>query len=204
MTTFRIISTCLLICSFCSSSINALAQDYSLTGKIKGVDVGWAFIRHRQTGNADSVRISNGAFTVEGNVNDAEFCSFGLSADGVKDYYFSFFLEKGKLGLAADKDSLNDISVQFSGSKVEKEFQRFQKLVSGINQMHYSNEQADDKLEQLSRSYALKHPDSYVSAFALMSYENTLTALSELYAALSPKIQKSYFGTLIYDKIMRK
>ncbi|MDB5090432.1 MAG: thiol:disulfide interchange protein [Mucilaginibacter sp.] len=187
---------------FISPPFNAFARSYRLTGKIKGINEGWVFVMHRQTGKIDSGRISKGTFLVSGNVTDPEFCNFGLLANGVKDYYFGFFLEQGNLTLNAQKDSLNDRSIFFSGSKVEEEFQHFQKQVNRIDQMHYTNVQAAAKLEELARGHSLKHPNSYVSAFALISYENVLPELSALYNGLTSKIQQSYYGELIHNKIM--
>ncbi len=182
---------------------NLSAQGYMLNGKITGVDKGWAFVRHRQTGQVDSCRILNGNFTFSGTVTTPEFCSFGLSVDGVKDYYFSFFLENGDFTMSVNKEALNDISISFTGSEVEKEFQHFQRQVDRINKLHYGEIRAGAELENLTRVYTLKHPKSYVSAFALISYENDLPELSRLYADLAPEIRRSYHGKLINKKIRR-
>jgi Domain of unknown function (DUF4369) len=180
---------------------NLFAQGYTLNGKITGVDKGWAFVRHRQTGQVDSCRILNGNFTFSGTATTPEFCSFGLSANGVKDYYFSFFLENGDFTMRANKEALNDISISFTGSEVEKEFRHFQRQVDRINKRHYSEVRAGAELEKLTRVYTLKHPKSYVSAFVLISYENDLHELSRLYGRLAPEIQRSYYGKLIKEKI---
>ena len=188
----------IIIVFYCS---NAFAQRYTLNGKIKGVDTGWAYIRHRQTGKTDSGRIQNGSFTIAGAATNPEFCSFGLTINGVKDYYLSLFLQSGRFGMRAAKDSLNDISILFTGSMVEKEFQQFQRKVARINTFHYPSAKASAELEKLVRRYTLKHPGSFVSAFALISYENDLSELATLYKGLSPEIQRSYFGGQIYRKL---
>ena len=105
--------------------------------------------------------------------------------------------------MKAGKDALNDISISFTGSRVEKEFQQFQRRVDSINQLHYSEARAAEELEKLTGTYTLKHPKSYVSAFALISYENALPELSRFYDLLAPEIQRSYYGRLIYEKIRR-
>ena len=97
---------------------NLFAQGYTLIGKVKGAGNGWAYVRHRQTEKTDSGRMVNGVFTVSGSITTPEFCTFGLTLNGVKDYYLSFFLEKGRFTMYADKDSLNDIGITFTGGKV--------------------------------------------------------------------------------------
>jgi hypothetical protein len=176
------------------------AQGYTINGKIKGVDDGWVFVRHRQTGKADSGRIIKGSFTVSGPMTVPEFCNFGFSANGVKDYYLGFFLERGNFTIKADKKALNDIGIVFRGSAVETAFQQFQRKVSYI-QGHYYPESVNPRLEQLAANYALSHPQSYISAFALDSYEDDLHKLSRLYRRLASKVQQSYYGKLIHDKL---
>ena len=179
----------------------SFAQGYKLHGKIKGVGDGWAFVRHRQTGKTDSCQIQAGHFFLSGSLTKPEFCTFGFSANGIKDYFLSFFLEKGEFNMTASKDSLNDISITFTGSPVENEFQDFQRQVSRVNRRRYQEARAEKELAQLARRYALKHPGSYVSAFALASYENNLAELSGLYGRLASEIQRSYYGQLINNKI---
>ncbi len=182
---------------------HSFAQGYKLHGKIKGVGDGWAFLRHRQTGKIDSCRIEAGHFSLSGALTTPEFCTFGFSANGVKDYYLSFFLENGEFNMTAGKDSLNDTSIRFTGSLVENEFQDFQRQVSQVNQQHYPQATAETKLAQVAATFASQHPGSYVSAFALDSYENNLAELSRLYNRLSPEIRRSYYGQLVNNKINR-
>jgi hypothetical protein len=201
MVIFRILSTFLLVFSF----VDSFAQVYTLAGKIKGINGdGWAFVRHRQTGKTDSGIMLNGSFTVSGAATAPEFCNFGMTVNGLKDYYFGFFLESGHFTMKANKDSLNDISILFTGSKTEKEFQQFQRQVDSINRLHYPQDRADAALEKLTSAFTLKHLKSYVSAFALISYENELATLSSLYSRLAVEIQRSYYGRLIKEKMMRR
>lgn len=180
---------------------NSFAQGYVLKGKITGINDGWAFVRHRQKEKTDSARIHNGNFWITGTAILPEFCSFGLTIDGIKDYYLSFFIERGNFRMMANKDSLNDISILFTGCEAEKEFQQFQMRVHQIDQQHYPQTKANAELEKLTRGYALRHPGSYISAFALISYETDPAALSRLYGQLTPEIQRSYFGQQIRDHI---
>jgi hypothetical protein len=191
----------LFICWFGLYFNHSFAQGYTLTGKIKGVEDGWVFIKHRQYQQTDSGRIIKGRFLVTGPIDNPEFCNFGLSINGLKDYYLGFFLERGSFNMVVNKDSLNDISIIFSPGQVEKEFQEFQRQVSNINRKHYPDSQADAKLEQLAEKTAAQYPKSYVSAFALFSYEKSLSRLSGYYAKLSIEIRRSYYGNLIQNKL---
>jgi hypothetical protein len=198
MINLRIIAAIIIIAFYFS---NSAAQGYTLKGKIKGLDTGWAFIRHRQTEKADSGRILNGIFTITGRASTPEFCSFGLTINGVKDYYLSLFLKSGSFTMQADKDSLNDISILFTGSGVEKEFQQFQRRVSRCQALNYPEPKAGMALEKIARQYALQHPGSCVSAFALVSYENDPAKLARMYKTLAPQIQGSWFGLQIKAKL---
>jgi hypothetical protein len=199
MHTYKLALTTMLLFGFTS----LFARQYTLHGKIKGVEDGWAFVRHRQTGQTDSGKIVKGIFTISGAATAPEFCNFGFSANGVKDYYLGFFLERGVFSMTADKAALNDVSIIFGGSRVEKAFQQFQRAINYINR-HYYPESVNLRLEVLSEHYAMKHPQSYISAFALDSYENDPLKLSKLYHRLSPKIQRSYYGRLIQDKMTNR
>jgi len=176
------------------------AQGYTLKGEIKGVNDGWAFVKHRQTGKTDSGRIIKGRFTVSGPITAPEFCNFGYSENGLKDYYLGFFLEQGSFRIKLDKKALNDIGIVFTGSSVERSFQQFQRMVKYI-QGHYYPESVNPRLEEMAANYATNHPQSYISAFALVSYEDDLPKLGRLYRRLAPQVQRSYYGLLIKDKL---
>jgi len=182
---------------------NLFAQTYTVTGKVNGAGDGWAYIRHRQTEKTDSGKMINGAFIISGAISTPEFCSFGLTQNGMKDYYLSFFLEKGRFIMHADKDSLNDISITLKGGKVEKYFQQFQKQIDSVNRLRYSQGKTEAAIAQKADAFALKHPESYVSALALLSYENDLSRLSKAYAGLAVEIRRSYYGKLIKAKLGR-
>ncbi|MBB6109100.1 DUF4369 domain-containing protein [Mucilaginibacter lappiensis] len=204
MSNFRVILIFLVVFVFGTLSTQTFAQTYSLNGKIKGVDQGWVFVLHRQTGVTDSGQIVNSTFTIRGKASAPEFCNFGLSANGVKNYYFGFFLMKGRLTLQASKDSLTDVGVLFKGSRIATEFQQFQKLTGQIYGAHDSEAATNAKLGELASVYTLKHPHSYISAFALASFGGNLSQLSHLYTSLSPEIQTSYFGKQVYNKLKHR
>jgi len=196
MLIFRLILTLILLPAACT----LFAHGYKLKGKIKGVDDGWAFVRHRQTGKTDSGRIIKGNFTITGPINDPEFCDFGFSANGIKDYYLGFFLEPGSFNIRLDQKALNDVDIGFIGSAVETAFQQYQRHVKYI-QGHYYPESVPFRIEDYSANYVIKHPGSYISAFALISYEDNPSKLARLYRRLALQVQRSYYGRLIRDKL---
>ena len=102
--------------------------------------------------------------------------------------------------MKVDKKALNDLGIVFRGSAVETAFQQFQRKVNYI-QGHYYPESVNPRLEQLAANYAKIHPNSYISAFALDSYEDDLHKLPRLYRQLAPQVQRSYYGRLICDKL---
>jgi hypothetical protein len=198
MGVFKVLTALLLMLIFS----DAFSQEYTLRGVLKGVDSGWAFVRHRQTGQTDSARIVNGHFRLTGKVTDAEFCNFGYSAKGVKDYYLGFFLEAGTFTIHLDKKALNDVDIVFIGSPIEAAFQQYQRHVKYF-QGHYYPESVPIYIEEYSATYAKKHPGSYICAFALSSYENDPAKLARLYRRLSLRVQQSYYGQIIRAKLVK-
>jgi hypothetical protein len=178
-----------------------VAQSYTIRGHIKGVDTGWAYIRHRQQTGTDSGKIVSGNFIITGKVGNPEFCAFGLSINRRKDYYLGLFLESGNLTFRVDTDSLNDIGIIVKGSSVELQFQQFQAMVAGVNKLHLTESALMEKLEQISSKYALEHRSSYISAFAIFWYEKNLDKLSKLFIYLTPNVRKSYFGQKIAENL---
>lgn len=191
-----IASVFLSFASFC-----CFAQGYTLKGHIKGVDTGWAYIRHRQRPCTDSGKIVSGNFIITGKVVNPEFCSFGLSIKGIKDYYLGLFLEPRNLTLSVDTASLNDIGIHMAGSNVELQFQQFQAMVADANKLHLTEREITENLEHISSRYALEHRGSYISAFAIFSYEKNIDKLLKLFNALSPAVRRSYFGQKIVQNL---
>jgi len=189
-------SVCLIFAAGC-----CFAQGYTIKGHVKGVDTGWAYIRHRQRIGTDSGKIVSGNFMITGKVEDPEFCAFGLAINGKKDYYLSLFLAPNNLTLSVDTASLNDIGIHLTGSRVELQFQQFQSVVAQTNRLHLTEIARSKKLEQLASSYALQHHNSYIGAFAIFSYEKDQGKLSKLFNALSREVRHSYFGQKIAQNL---
>jgi hypothetical protein len=183
------------------ASISCFAQSYTIKGYVKGVDTGWAYLRHRQRVGTDSGKIVSGNFIISGKIDKPEFCSFGLSIRGKKDYYLGLFLESENLTFSVDTASLNDIGIRITGSRVELQFQQFQAMVADANKLHLTELELRERLEQISCNYALQHRGSYISAFAIFSYEKNLDKLSKLFNSLSPSVRHSYFGRKIAQKL---
>jgi hypothetical protein len=183
------------------TAISCFAQGYTIKGHVKGVDTGWAYIKHRQRVGTDSGKIVSGNFIISGKIDKPEFCSFGLSIKGKKDYYLGLFLESENLTFSVDTASLNDIGIHITGSNVELQFQQFQAMVADANKLHLTELELIERLEQISSKYALQHRGSCISAFAIFSYEHNLDKLSKLFNSLSPSVRYSYFGQKIAQNL---
>ncbi len=73
---------------------------YTLTGEITGIDSGWAYLRHRQSdqaNNIDSARIDRGRFVFTGHAPTPEFCNLGVSRNGNKEFAFGLFIRTGEM-----------------------------------------------------------------------------------------------------------
>lgn len=182
--------------------ISISAQSYTIKGTLNGVKDGWVYVRHRQLEITDSGKIVNSKFSVSGVILKPEFCAFGISYNGIKDYYFGLFVESGQFTISCEINKLNDTAIYFTGSKAESEFQDFQKKVAFINSKHYKQLLAERKMEALTRNFALSHPNSYISAFAIYSYIKKQLLLHKLYCSLGMDIQSSYYGKLIAQKLV--
>jgi hypothetical protein len=201
---------------------------YLLTGKIKGIHSGWIYIKHRQSSvsRVDSARVENEMFSIKGLAGAPEFCNMGFQTEGKKDYFFGFFLESGQMTMTADRDSLDDSSVKFTGSPTQNEFKEFQQSARPIDSASYQLQITLDKIDpmnsvkkdsinaalqklenkrkELIRHFAETHPHSYVAAFEVYSYysgEKDLVQAKQIYDSLDEQIQQSYFGKLIKTRL---
>jgi hypothetical protein len=200
------------------------SSGYTLSGKITGIDSGWIFVKHRQVPELDSAPIINGIFTVSGNSETEEFCNIGTGNGAVRDFYFGFFLQPGKLKLSAHKDSLNDAAVRFEGSETQNEFNRFQQRMRSIdslvNLVHKNATTASDKdslaklenaieaeRKEFIRNYIRKTPNSYVSVFEGYSYltdKEDLPTLDSLYQRLDTSLRHWYYALKIEKQLKNR
>jgi hypothetical protein len=204
-----------------SNSKDVSNANYFLTGSIKGIDTGWLYIKHRQTGKIDSAIIENGKFMITGKTETPEFCNIGTGSSGKRDFYFGFFLAACKMTLKANKDSLFDAAIDIQGYYVQDEFKKFQQLMRPIDIM--SNEiwmtektplnqdsldlkqkQLDKKRKEIIWNYAVKNPNSYITAFEASSYfteKEDLQKLKSIFTKMKPALQKWYYSQKIKNHL---
>jgi Domain of unknown function (DUF4369) len=202
-----------------NNSKNLDSTDYFLKGNIKGIDTGWIYLKHRQTGNIDSALIENGSFMVTGKTENPEFCNIGIGSSGKRDFYFGFFLTIGNMTLNAKKDSLIDAAVNIEGYTVQDEFKQFQKLMRPIDLLSNeiwltektfdNHDSLDSKARELEKkrkeiiwNYAVQNPNSYITAFEASSYfteKEDLYKLESIFNIMIPTLQKWYYSEKIKE-----
>lgn len=222
LTDFLLFTGCFgLLTSFtkCQSnnSKNIDSTRYTITGSIKGIDTGWIYVKHRQTGIIDSALIDNGSFIIKGKTETPEFCNIGTGNPGKRDFYFGFFLAACNMELNANKDSLFDAAITFEGYSVQNEFKDFQKNMRPIdiicNEIRATNktpnnkDSLDIKLKELDKkrkaiiwNYAVQNPNSYITAFEASSYlteKEDLNIMDSVFNKMSPLLKKWYYSQKI-------
>jgi peroxiredoxin len=187
---------------------------YQIIGKVTGLDTGWIYIVHRQTGQIDSTLLDHGFFKFNGKAVTAELCRISLN-----DQAKSFLLENGKISMLIKKDSVHDALI--SGTPVQDEFNYFQNVTAKplsdkMTLIEKAYETANTKkntwamdsldkmytlldLEQkkLVSDYIMAHPASLVSAYLLFSnfsYDARLGEIDSLYQQLDTTARATYFG----------
>jgi hypothetical protein len=196
---------------------NIGSMDYTLTGNIKGIDTGWIYIKHRQTGQIDSAHIDNGSFILKGYTETPEFCNIGTGNNGKRDFHFGFFLTACNMKLNANKDSLFDAAIDIEGYTVQEEFKQFQKQMRPIDVL--SNEiwatektpnnqdsldirikELDKKRKEIIWNYTIQNPNSYITAFEASSYfteKEDLQKLESIFNKMNSALQKWYYSQKI-------
>jgi hypothetical protein len=200
-----------------NNSKNVSNDAYSLSGNIKGIDTGWLYIKHRQTGKIDSAIIENGEFMITGKAETPEFCNIGAGSLGNRDFYFGFFLAARNMTLKANKDSLFDAAIDIQGYSVQDEFKQFQKQMRPIDvvsnevwaaektplnqdSLDLKQRELDKKRKEIIWNYALENPNSYITAFEASSYfteKEDLQKLKSIFDKMSPELQKWYYSQKI-------
>jgi peroxiredoxin len=194
---------------------------YAIIGKVTGLDTGFIYLIHRQTGKTDSTALDHGFFKFSGKADTAELCRISLN-----DQSKSFFLENGKISMLIKKDSLRHALI--SGTKLQDQFSHFQNQTSKAltDQMaeidnayevasNSKNQKAMDSLEkrslaldleqkQLVMDYSLSHPASILSAFLIFnyfSYNARVGQIDSLYLQLDTVVRSTYFGKQIQNTV---
>lgn len=191
--------------------------DYILTGNIKGIDKGWLYIKHRQTGQIDSAIIENGKFLITGKAETPEFCNIGTGSSGKRDFYFGFFLAACKMTINANKDSLFDAAIDIQGYNVQDEFKQFQMKMRPIDvlsneiwaieqtslnkdSLDLKQKELDKKRKEMIWNYAVENPNSYITAFEASSYltgNEDLQKLKIIFDKMNPALQKWHYSQKI-------
>jgi len=198
---------------------------YTITGKITGIDTGWVYLRHNQSENSiiDSVKADSGFFTFKGQSATPEFCLFGITNNGNKEFRLGFFVQNGHIHIDGKKDSLYNATITGSatqdeyknfiasrkpldeeGEKLEKlydsvEAKKDQRLIDSLKKIF---ELFEKKQKQFVKDYAKQHPTSYVAALQVyqnFSYNPELAELESVYNGLDTMIQNSHYGKKIKD-----
>jgi len=206
--------------------IAAVDSSYIITGKITGLDSGWAYLYHDQSipEIIDSAKIDSGFFVFKGKTNVPELYSFLLPmANGFKLSRFDFFVENGLLSISGTKDSINKAVV--SGSSTQEEYKNFMAgrkslddEIQKLENLYRVVEAKKDKrlLDSLDKiidlinrkrkdyvkEYVKQHPSSYVAAFQVcqnFSYNPDAAEMENIYSNFDSTIQHSYFGKKIKD-----
>ncbi len=194
---------------------------YAIIGKVTGLDSGWIYIIHGQTGKTDSAALDHGFFKFSGKADTAELCRVSL-----QDHAKSFFLENGKISMLIKKDSLKDALI--SGTPVQEEFNYFQNVASrditarmrAVDRAYDSaeankNSRLTDSLDKLYNAldleqkqvvmdYVGSHGSSVVSAFLIFShfsYNSRSGQLDSLYQKLDTTVRTTYFGRELFNII---
>ncbi len=79
------VSFAAVILFFCACHNNETAvkhiqkfDSFAIIGKVTGLDTGWIFLLHRQSGIADSTRLDHGFFKFNGIADTVELCRIEL------------------------------------------------------------------------------------------------------------------------------
>ncbi len=193
---------------------------YLLTGKISGLESGWAYLYHveKEQEMPDSAKIVNGSFEFKGNAAHPEFALLGYDQNGQKKFPLGFFLEGGKITITGSLDSLQKADIRGSGAQEEfKKFNEQRKPIeekqkqlydqyqmaamqgdpqkAGEIQKQYESLEGENKA--LVAKFVKENPASYVSAFQLaqtFGYDIVPADVEPLYNGLDENVKNSYFG----------
>ncbi len=193
--------------------------NYTLTGKITGLDSGFIYLYNIQDSEAepDTAILTNGSFTFKGTAAEPRFVFLSLG-DAVPHQPLGLFLENGNISVTAGIDSLPKGIV--TGSATQDDFVRYQLQLTTLSEKqkllieeYREAEMAGDvskimgiqtrfeHLEEEGRAtvanFIKDNPKSYVSIFLLaqnFADNPKEEELKPLYEGLDEKIKQSFFG----------
>ena len=200
---------------------------FLLTGNVKGLDSGWAYLYHPERNQQipDSAKVVNGSFEFKGNAAQPEFVLLGYDQNGQKRFPLGFFLEGGNIALKGTVDSLHNADI--TGSAAQEDLKKFnasrkpleekQKqlyeayqvaAMSGDRQKAGDIQKQYESLEEEGKAVVAKfvkeNPASYVSAFQLaqnFAYDVVPDQLEPLYNLLADNIKASHFGKAVKESL---
>ncbi|TDS64160.1 TlpA disulfide reductase family protein [Myroides indicus] len=206
-------------------------SDFNINGTVKNIDNHQiVYLRTLKADqnifvNIDSVKIENGQFEFQGNIENISYASFYIGKDK-----YPFFLEKGniKANLEKTNQEEHEVKTSVTGTKTNDEFnafsQKLYKLQSETSQYRDKNQdeltnailnQDQKKLEQFSEEFSkyvnkistvidqqlANNPNSYTSLVILyQKIESNLISKSNadaLFSKVKPSLKNSNIGMTI-------
>ena len=203
-----------------NSDISASDTTYTITGKVPGLDSGYAILIHEEVPDKpkDSVRIVKGSFSITGKSAIPQFCVLDIQdGNGIEGGHV-LFLQNGLISFTGRKDmpekgTLTGTPLQSEYNMFMAQTQPFDSLAQVLNMSYKSaderkDQKAMDSLENeyaslekerqsFVREYAQKHPTSYVAAYKVyesFGYDPNAKLLDSIYTGFDTILRTSYFG----------
>lgn len=197
---------------------------FTITGTIKGVDVGMVYLQKMDsTGwvTKDSSIVKNGEFSFKGKVESPD--RWNLTIKG-KEFPYPFFLENSNIKLIVHADSAGFIEV--NGSANQDLFNQYIKKSDSIgklateldplytkadslkdtmtmNKLESQYNALDREMKKLIVGMAKQHPSSPVGPWLIMrnSYRFELPELDSLYVGFDTTLNHSFFYKAIAKRV---
>ncbi len=201
--------------------INIKEKPFKINGNIDGLKEGTAVLKLRQFEGGyktiDSVNLSNGAFSLRGNIKIPEMYAL-IFSDGKEDQgKMQFFVDPGEMTINTTFDNIKDGTI--TGSKTNGKFKAFQKYLSQwddqVNALYKKSSDAEknkdkakvklydaqlDSLSDVKQAFVKKHVKAHLNEpltpyIALRYLSNTLPLpeLTEISDQLAPQLGPSRY-----------
>ncbi|MHB1921454.1 MAG: redoxin domain-containing protein [Chitinophagaceae bacterium] len=217
---------CLALAACNRAPKNKYGAQFTLLGKINGLDSGEIYLTHRSNGSylTDTVEVRQGAFQFSDTVSEPTLYDLGI---GRQDPGLSFFVDNQVIHLTVDRDSLNAGKV--SGSRAEDQYltylakmQIFQSQLKHLmqtyalagrqgtlNQMQDSLELMYEEIQRQQQdsivSYVRDHPHSIIGAWAVsrnLLYTPDPVILGSVYQQMDTVVRRSSYGKKIWSTLV--
>jgi thiol-disulfide isomerase/thioredoxin len=202
---------------------------FELSGRIAGKNSGTVYLHYAKTWTEnvrDSATIVKGAFLFRGKVDGAANATLSLTPDfrGPNPDVATFWIEAGKMTIELTAGNIKEYRLTGSRTNDEnreldalnapviKELQEFNARHAAESDHGKKNairEQMIPLAGELGKNqdrFIREHPDSYLSAYLLLTFKLTSSAFSleegeSLLAAMSERVKQSAMGKALVDKI---